>query len=518
MGSADRVATTDAIRLRHNGVRRMVRPLSRKYLGVRRSQLFIFSLSVMFGCGLDHTAMQHGWLPPPVLDFGPSEGTFESGVAENLHDGPGVVEVELEARVAEIEFIPGIRTSMWSYNGMVPGPRIEARVGDTVRVKLKNSLPEPTTIHWHGLRVPAAMDGVLAMQNPVLPGQEFTYEFIVADAGTFWYHPHVRSDEQVERGLYGAFVVRDESEPVTTSDRTVVLDDVLLNDDGTLADFDEKPAMFGRQGNLILVNGRHHPVAEVAPGGLHRFRFVNAANARYFRLNLPGHRMIQVGTDGGLLDEPHVVEELLLVPGERADVLIVADDIPLASSSMMTLRYDRGHGSGEIPDAVVFQLRTRDMAAIVTPPIPKRLGAIEGLPEPGLRREITLEESMQGGGGPHAGHGGGTGGPVFSFNREVYPDATPLEAQLDAVEEWAVVNTTAMDHPFHLHGFRFQIVSEDGRAPRVGGWRDTINIPAQKTVVIRMRLEDHPGTWMFHCHILEHAERGMTGELHVAAP
>ncbi|HEY5956514.1 MAG TPA: multicopper oxidase domain-containing protein, partial [Polyangiaceae bacterium] len=131
-------------------------------------------------------------------------------------------------------------------------PRIEARVGDTVRIRFKNSLPEPTTIHWHGLRVPAAMDGTAVAQAPVPPGGEFTYEFIVPDAGTFWYHPHVRSNEQVERGLYGAFIVRGDNEPTTTTDRAVVLDDLLV-DPSTwqIEPFDVmQEAMVGREGNL----------------------------------------------------------------------------------------------------------------------------------------------------------------------------------------------------------------------------------------------------------------------------
>ena len=117
-------------------------------------------------------------------------------------------------------------------------------------------------------------------------------------------------------------------------------------------------------------------------------------------------------------------------------------------------------------------------------------------------------------GGHGGGHSSGAGMEMFfSINGKTYPDGDPLNAQLGATEEWSIVNTTEMDHPFHLHGFRFQIVSEDGRPPGFAEWRDTVNIPADKTVVFRVRLEDHPGTWMFHCHILEHAERGMMGEL-----
>ncbi|HEX2880347.1 MAG TPA: multicopper oxidase domain-containing protein, partial [Polyangiaceae bacterium] len=214
--------------------------------------------------------------PPAVLEVPASEGRFEGELAEDLDPALDVVEVSLEAREETIELAPGHRVRMWTYNGQLPGPRIEARAGDTVRVHFKNSLPETTTIHWHGIRVPAAMDGVPAAQSPVEPNGEFTYEFVVPDAGTFWYHPHIRSDEQVERGLYGAFIVRAENEPTTTTERVVVLDDLLVDSDWMPLGLDPMQAMVGRQGNLILANGRAHPVAEIERGGLHRFRFVNA--------------------------------------------------------------------------------------------------------------------------------------------------------------------------------------------------------------------------------------------------
>lgn len=458
---------------------------------------------------MDHA--DQGMAPPTVIQIAPSVGPFERAAAIDLDPAPDVVEVALEAKVADIEIAPGRVLEMWTYNGQLPGPRIEARAGDTVRVRFKNSLPEATTIHWHGLRVPVEMDGVPAVQTPVAPGAEFTYEFVVPDAGTFWYHPHVRSDEQVERGLYGAFVVRSDAEPQTTSEHTVVLDDVLVDADWRLSPFAQMQAMVGRQGNVLLANGWANPIVSVTPNGLHRFRFINAANARYFNLALPGHRLIQIGTDGGFVPAPQEIDRLLLVPGERVDVLIVPDGD--ANATWMSKRYDRGHGTGELPDASIFQLAFT--APGETPSsIPTAFADVPALPAASLQRKLVLGESMGMAGG-HAGHGPSDSemGPVFSINGEVFPQSTALAATLDAVEEWSIVNDTEMDHPFHLHGFRFQIVASDGAEPRA--WRDTINVPAGKTVKFRVRLEDNPGTWMFHCHILEHAERGMMGELKV---
>ncbi len=471
-------------------------------------------LAAALGACSNHATNTHMEFPlPTVIAVAPTEGAFESTQAVDLDPEPTVVEVDLEAQVTEVELAPGRRVSMWTYNGVLPGPRIEAQVGDTVRIQFRNSLPEETTIHWHGLRVPARMDGVAAMQTPVPPGGTFLYEFVVPDAGTFWYHPHVRSDEQVERGLYGAIVVRGPGEPETTTDRTVVLDDILLGADGSLAAFDDAMAMPGRQGNLILANGRARPIAAMERGGLHRFRFINAANARYFRLALPGRSFTQIGTDGGLLEAPQTVTELLLVPGERADVLVVADGAAGEALDWKSLRYDRGHGTGALPDVDIFQMRQGEGAPIATPPVPATLGAVPRLPAATVQRRFELEESM---GGGHGGHG--SGGATFSINGETFPDVRPLAAELGAVEDWTIVNTTEMDHPFHLHGFRFQITEIDGQAVPFAAWRDTLNIPAKKTVVFRTRLDDHAGTWMFHCHILEHAERGMMGMLEVVGP
>jgi FtsP/CotA-like multicopper oxidase with cupredoxin domain len=451
---------------------------------------------------------------PEVLAVPASDGPFETAAAPDLDPSPDVVDVALEAKLAQVEIAPERTVSLWTYNGQFPGPRIEAKVGDTVRVRLKNSLPEPTTIHWHGLRVPNGMDGSPSMQSPIEPGAEFTYEFVVPDAGTLWYHPHVRTDEQVERGLYGAFVVRGPEEPETTTEQTVVLDDLLLGEDWQLRAFesDAMRAMAGRQGNVILANGWAHPIARVERGGLHRFRFINAANARYFRLALPGHRLIQIGTDGGLLTTPREVDDLLLVPGERADVLVVSGGEAGEAVEWTSLRYNRGEGTGKQPDAVIFQLLHVAGSPVSTPEVPTGFTAIPKLPEPSRQRELRLQGVSQTSG--HAGHAmpSSEAEPLFSI--ETFPEGEPLTATLGDVEEWTIENYTMMDHPFHLHGFRFQLVPIDEQAV-FPAWRDTINVPAGQTMKFRVRFEDNPGMWMFHCHILEHAERGMMGELEV---
>lgn len=450
---------------------------------------------------------------PPLIDFGSSSADFDAAPAEDTSATVGEVSFELEAREADVELADGKLVRLWTYNGALPGPTLEARVGDRVRVHLKNSLAVDTTIHWHGLRLPAEMDGVPGARPAIAPGEEFTYEFTATDAGTFWYHPHVSSDEQVERGLYGAIVVRDAGEPSVTSERVVVLDDVWLGEDEQLAPFSSTEAMIGRQGNVLLVNGRANPQLELSPGGLHRFRFVNAATARYFRLSLGETPFHVVGFDNGRLERPRQVEELLLVPGARADVLV--ESSAEAELTWKTLGYDRGHGTGEAPGGDLFKARLTG-EPVEALALPEAFAAIEPVDDVARTRELVLRESMVMA-GSHSGHGSSATGPTFSINDKVFPQGEEFSTVIGESEEWAIRNDTEMDHPFHLHGFRFQVVSEQGNAPAFLGYFDSINVPAQQTTTIRIPLEANPGTWMFHCHILEHAERGMMGTLHVAA-
>ncbi len=459
--------------------------------------------------GMDHGGHGghggHAGMPPRVMDLPPSEGTLDGAAFVDRDPDPRVIEVDLEARPAEVEYLPGRKTTVWTYNGSVPGPRLEARVGDRVVVNFRNALPEATTLHWHGLRVPAEMDGTLAMQGPIPPGGSFRYSFELRDTGTFWYHPHVRSDVQVETGLYGTIIGRGEGEPTAAAEHTLVLDDVWLKEDGSFAANDMNSLMVGRQGNVLLVNGRPRPIATVRAGERQRWRFVNAANARYFRLALPGQKLTLIGGDGGLLEAPREVDELLLVPGERADVLITPRGAPGSTLDLVSLPYERGHMTGMLPTANVMRLHYSPEPALTPEPVPASLRSIPANPEPVRTRSFKLTEEMASG-----------KEPVFRINGEAFPDITHLEAKLGETELWDVENDTEMDHPFHLHGFFFQVVSRGGVAEPSRAWKDTVNVPAKSTVRLSVRFDGFPGMWMYHCHILEHGERGMMGGLHVS--
>jgi FtsP/CotA-like multicopper oxidase with cupredoxin domain len=397
-----------------------------------------------------------------------------------------------------------------------------ASVGDRIIVHFRNELPEPTTIHWHGVRVPNAMDGVPSVQAPIPPGGTFDYEFTALDAGTFWYHPHIRSDVQVERGLYGAIVVLDPNEPevVAVADETLVLGDVYLNPEtGRLEDrMDLRVAMMGREGNLVLVNGQRSNLrVEATPGEVRRWRVVNASNARYFLLHLDNGGMARIGGDAGLLEapirisapppnehdhgapQPAPADRLLLTPGERAEVLVWIE----ATASEAVLRampYERAAGAGATEAVDLVRLTACDGCAAAHPPeLPETLRPATLPASPSVTRTLRLGERLDG----DTVH--------FTVNGASFPDVAPIEAALGTVEAWDVVNESDMDHPFHLHGFFFQV--EGTRE-----WKDSVNIPGETTVRLLVDFSSRDGAngmWMYHCHILGHAEGGMMGEVHV---
>src|SRR5919198_894777 len=254
------------------------------------------------------------------------------------------VAVRLAARETDWHYASGHSVDGNAFNGQVPGPTIEAEVGDTLVVEFTNELSEPTTIHWHGLRVPADMDGTESVQRAVEPGESFEYRFVVPDAGTFWYHSHVNETEQLERGMYGALIVRGPDEPVLDGERVLHLDDLKLDEEGRLAPFgDPHEHHAGREGDVRLVNGEQEPELEVAAGQVERWRIVNAANTRFVRLSIGGRPFTILGSDGGLVTAPVQATETLITPGERVDLAVG----PFSEGELLeieALPYDRGKG------------------------------------------------------------------------------------------------------------------------------------------------------------------------------
>lgn len=445
-----------------------------------------------------------------------------------LETRPTLTDVNADSQIVEVNLVAaeGSQTLMagkpaaaiWGYRDgsqpaaavSTPGPTIEANVGDQLIIHFKNELPFPTTVHWHGLRLPPASDGSTVTQNPINTGDSYDYVYTLRDPGTFWYHPHVKGDEQVEHGLYGALIVHGGPEIPASADRVFIIDDVKLAASGQLsADLDALDVMLGRQGNVLLVNGQSDKQLEVAAGTRERWRFINSSNGRWFNLRVKGHRFTVFGWDGGAIPTPYAVDTLLVAPGERYEVAIDFDDEPGAELALETIYYDRGH---DIPDQGPLKMLTLEVG-----PKGKASAALPQMPslEPvatdanTMTRSFKLEE-----------HEDPTGGidTTFTINGEMWPFNQPVMVDLGATEIWSIDNTANnMDHPFHLHGMFFQVLDVNGQPPEHAGWKDTVNVPQLSTLRFAVKYET-AGMWMFHCHILEHAERGMMGDLMVMAP
>ena len=454
--------------------------------------------------------------PPSLISMQApaSPARWEEGAAladaPDVNPDPRIVEITLEARVADVEIATGQRVAAWTYNGGLPGPLIRVRVGDRLIVHFTNRLPAPTTVHWHGLRVPIQMDGVPGISQPdVAPGGTFTYDFVVPDAGLYWYHPHVMSAAQVGFGLYGALLVDDPAESFSTpiDEVVMVLSDIEIDERGRLEDPDSGGSTgmaFGREGNHVLVNGRERPTLLARPGVAQRWRIVNAAKSRYFEIDPDGPRFTTIGGDGGLQAAPVDSSTLVIAPGERLDVLFIP---PGAAGHELVIDwrlFNRGYGSVEarIPLGPLFNMRLAGPAGALSgrPQAPSR--PIEPLSRAGAAEtkiELTIAQTVKGE------FEYGINGIPFFKNKMLH--ARPGETQI-----WHVVNSTAWSHPFHLHGFFFQVLDESGQPVRPLAWKDTVNVPFKSALRIAVRFdEDRPGEWMFHCHVLDHADGGLMG-------
>lgn len=409
---------------------------------------------------------------------------------------PDVVEVELTAAPMRVRLAEGLEFDMYAYNGQVPGPLIQAKVGDRVIVHFRNELSEPTTVHWHGLRIPDDMDGSPRVQAPVPPGETFVYDFVVPDAGSFWYHPHVRSNEQVEKGLQGPLVVHDPADPEFDAERYLVLDDILVSRDGLVPFLERHPEIVhGRSGNLLLNNGRAEQLSvQVRQGSVERWRVVNTANARTMQLSVTGAVLQVVGTDGGRLATPYRADRLTVPVGQRYDLEIRYTDTGTVSlnSHVLTQNEQREVVELSIP---VFEAEVREDAApprsIVWPQMP----AIDpGTPSQTVTYRLGARQ-------------GGPNGLEWTINGEAHPEAPLFSFAQGERVRMVIVNEAGPEHPFHLHG---QFFSLAGR-PELG-LKDTVLVPGLETVEVDAFL-DNPGRWMVHCHILEHAELGMMSEI-----
>lgn len=420
----------------------------------------------------------------------------------------------------------GTKTKVWSYNGRVPGPEIRIRQGERLRVAVSNGLAEETTIHWHGLRVPHAMDGVPHLtQKPIAPGDTFVYEFDAPDAGTYWYHPHQRSFEQVGRGLYGPLIIEEPNPPQVDRDVTWVLDDWRLLKDAQISeDFGNRHDMShaGRIGNTVTVNGRITDIFEAMAGERIRLRLINAANARIFGLEFDGHTPWVIAYDGQPVDPHQVTGRLDIGPAMRIDLILDLTGSPGDAFAVRDTFYSRL--KYRLLNVVYGPKRLRDKPMREVAALPDNT-----MPEPDLasaeRHHIAFGGGMMGGMSMAKMGGREVGmmemmrnGKAWTVNG-VAATGHVMDPILTLARNRSYIlaldNQTAWYHPIHLHGHSFRVISRNGEPTRHKEWQDTVLMAPREQVEIAF-VADNPGGWMFHCHILEHQAGGMMGVIQVA--
>ena len=486
------------------------------------------------------------WLPPVDSTLPPAR----RGEVVKLQDGDTL---RLEAGVVR-QSLNGRSYPMFAFNGQQPGPLMEVVKDSRITVVLKNHLPQPTSVHWHGIRLDNPNDGTPGMTQPAIPPEsEFTYRLRFPDAGIYWYHSHVREDTQQELGLYGNILVRpEEGDAYGPANREAVLmlDDLLVSDDGLVPLGKESPthALMGRFGNLLLVNGQPRYRLQVNRGDVVRLFLTNAANARTLNLSLPGARMKVVGSDLGPYQQEEWVDNVVIGPAERY-VLHVrferAGRVALLNrvrglnhlygrffpqsdtlgtfevrqkgtarnlrTSFLTLRRDtaasaeleqyRRQAGSASRKTLVLTLETEGL-----PNITQRLMQLDSIYFPPVEWSGTMPMM----------NWASTGRQVRWILRD--PDGGRENMELDwhfqrgepvrirLVNQRQSVH--AMQHPIHLHGQRFLVLSVNGEPNRNLVWKDTVLVPAGGTVDILLD-PSNPGRWMAHCHIAEHLSAGM---------
>ena len=381
-------------------------------------------------------------------------------------------------------------TAMLGFNGSTPGPELRLRQGEELAVQFDNQTDQGSSLHWHGIRLDNTMDGVPGMTQPLVPpGGRFDYRFQAPDAGTFWYHSHNRSWEQVARGLYGPLIVEEPTPPRVDHDITAMVDDWRIEETGGLMDGFGAMHDFAHAGRL----GNYAKVIlsrdTVQIGDRIRLRLINTATARVFPLKLEGLDGNVVALDGMPLAEPRPLDELMLAPAQRVDVIGnvtgPVDFLFVARDGLYELGGIAVEGTNGTPIAEV--IRALPAANIATP---------NDQPE----HRLTLK--MEGGamGGRHAGD------DIWAFNGvSGMPDAPLAQFKIGETAEFDLVNDTSFPHGIHLHGHHFHELNADGS---LGDLRDTTLVDARQSRKIAV-VFDNPGKWLLHCHMLGHQASGM---------
>jgi blue copper oxidase len=431
-------------------------------------------------------------------------------------DGAGRKVFDLRLQAGASELLAGKPTTTWGANGPHLGPTLRAVRGDRVAINVANHLPEPTAIHWHGMRLPAAADG--GPHQPIRPGATWSPSWeIDQPAATLWYHPHPhgRTEDHVYRGLAGLFLLEDpEANSLTlpkrygTDDIPLILQDKRFDADGQL-DFGEHPlSQIGRLGDQLLVNGTYDPHLTITSQRV-RLRLLNASTARVYHIGFTDDRAFDlIATDGGLLERPHRTTRVQLSPSERVEIVAVfrPGERVVLRSFPPDLGLDAFQGRFAGADDSFDLLQIRAATLTPSPPVPARLARHEQLHQADATRTRR-----------------------FDLNDDDAINGQPMDmgridqtVTLDTTEVWEVRNRSGNLHTFHVHGVQFKVVEQAGAPPpTLAGWKDSVFIPPASTTRLLVRFTGYADPalpYMFHCHLLQHEDDGMMGQFVVVRP
>ncbi|PZW47667.1 multicopper oxidase family protein [Pseudomonas sp. URMO17WK12:I2] len=418
---------------------------------------------------------------------------------------------ELIAAPHDIELVPGHVTPAWTFGGQAPGVELRCRQGDELRVRFINHLPEPTTIHWHGIRLPLEMDGVpYVSQAPVLPGEFFDYRFVTPDAGSYWYHPHESSAKQLGRGLVGPLIIEEREPSGFRHERTLCLKSWHVDEEGAFTQFSvpREAAREGTRGRLSTINGVSLPTLELPAGQVVRLRLINVDSTITYRLNLSGGEARIYALDGNPIKPRSLGKEYWLGPGMRIDLAL---KVPAVGSEELSLR------NGPLRLATIKSVASSEPAAEWPPALPANPVA-----EPDLAQAETLRFNFEWAASLASPADEAAGrykywqinGQAWDINDKTCADRPIAKLKKDGHYIFVLRNMAQYQHPIHLHGLIFKVLDSNRRKIEPY-YTDTFLLGKNETARIAF-VADNPGVWMFHCHVIDHMETGLMAAIEIA--
>jgi len=476
----------------------------------------------MGGGGMGGGGMGGGGMGGGTSIIDPPAGSAFTDIPDAVKNSLGAYEITARQTIISVN---GTKAALLTYNGHYPGPVIRANKGDTLRIKLTNSLPSNmgtnilghprniTNLHTHGLHV-SPKEPADCMLVQLKPGESYNYVYDLSleEPGHLnFYHPHVHGSvaEQYWGGLAGPLVINDGNSALSGFETHVMLlKDLTLSGSAPEAYTSTSDYMRGKEGNLVMVNGQVNPVLTIRPGQVQRWQIVNACNARFFKLSLSNHSLWLIGTDGGLLDKPYAVSSIILSPGERIDVLVKANQAG-GNFKFLSLPYNRGCST--LQQVTLLTLAYSGISTFDAIPGAINANAMRSVINTTnlTKRQMTLSMMMG---------KGYINGQSFTDMNHCYS----IMSSTGTYEVWEITNQSGMDHPFHQHVNSCQVLSISGGDSAyaslytsIPAWKDVVIIPKMGKVTLLVPVMDYDGMAMFHCHIIEHEDIGMMGMWHI---